>query len=84
MFILCYLIQIYTLVVIARLVLGWFTIPAGGGLASAYQVIFTVTEPVLAPVRSVVRPVQIGSMALDLSAMIVLLGLMLVSSFVCR
>jgi YggT family protein len=37
------------------------------------SVLFTITEPVLAPVRSLLPPVRIGGMGLDLSFMVVVL-----------
>jgi YggT family protein len=38
-------------------------------------VLRTLTEPVLAPVRRVIKPVRFGGGAIDLSALVVLLAI---------
>ena len=81
---LCLVIQIYTLVLFARLLLSWFPIPSQGLVASVNRGLWAATEPVLAPIRAVVRPVQVGAMAIDLSPLLLLLGLFLLSSLICR
>ena len=81
---LCLVIQIYTLVLFARLLLSWFPIPADGALASVNRGLWAATEPVLAPIRAVVRPVQVGAMAIDLSPLLLLVALFLLSSLACR
>lgn len=81
---LCLAIQLYTLVLFARLLLSWFPIPPDGALATVNRGLWAATEPVLAPIRSLVRPVQVGAMAVDLSPLLLLLGLFLLSSVLCR
>ena len=51
------LIEIYLLLLIARALLSWFQDSGGEGLRAVNQVLAVVTEPVLKPVRSVIRPV---------------------------
>jgi len=70
--IICWALQVYFLILLARIVLSWF--PAtGGALDGVQRVLFKVTEPVLGPIRSVLPPVRIGAMGLDLSPMIVII-----------
>jgi YggT family protein len=83
MAIICLLLQLFTLVLFARMLLSWFPMPADGFLGSVDRALFAVTEPVLAPVRSVVPPVRTGAMAFDLSPIIVFVGIILVSAWVC-
>ncbi len=45
-----------------------------------YDALSKIIEPVLRPIRSVVPPVQIGGAALDLSPLILILGLSLLAS----
>ena len=63
------LLLIFQIVLIARLVVDWVGVLAGGPepgwRRGARRVTHTVTEPVLAPVRRVLRPVRIGSVGLD-------------------
>ena len=57
----------------ARAILSW--IPnKSGGLASLDQFVFTVTEPVLAPVRRVIPPVG----GFDISFLVVIFAIMIV------
>jgi YggT family protein len=65
-------LQLFLLALLARIVLSWFP-STGGALDGVQRVLFRVTEPVLAPIRSVLPPVRIGAMGLDLSPMIVII-----------
>ncbi len=46
-----------------------------------YDALSKIIEPVLRPIRAVVPPVRMGGTALDLSPLILILGLSLLSSF---
>ncbi len=83
MAIICLLLQLFTLVLFARMVLSWFPVPGDGAMGSINRALLTVTEPVLAPVRSVVPPVRTGAMAFDLSPIIVFVAIIVVSAWVC-
>lgn len=61
---------LFELVLVARLVLDWVGVLAGGGSSrtlAARRFVHRVTEPVIAPVRRVLRPVRIGSVSIDLA-----------------
>jgi YggT family protein len=73
-------LQVYSVVVIARLILSWFDIAATGTLATIYGWIYAATEPPLRAIRSVVPPVRMGAGALDLSPIILLAGLWLLGA----
>ena len=79
----CLLLQLFTLVLFARMILSWFPMPSEGILASINRVLFAVTEPVLSPVRSLIPPVRTGAMAFDLSPIIVFVGIILISGWIC-
>ena len=49
----------------------------------APRVLKAMTEPLLGPLRAMVPPVRIGGMGLDLSPIILLVGLMLLANIVC-
>jgi YggT family protein len=83
MAIICLLLQLFTLVLFARMILSWFPVPGDGALGQINRALFAVTEPVLAPVRSVVPPVRTGAMAFDLSPIIVFVAIIVVSAWVC-
>lgn len=54
--ILCPLVQLYLFALIARIILSWFPITPGGALAGIFSFLYTVTEPVLGPVRNLLPP----------------------------
>ena len=80
---LCRLLQAYFLVLIGRVVLSWFPITPGSGMASAFSIIYAITEPVLGPIRRVMPPIGMGGMGLDLSPIIVFMGVILLQGVVC-
>ena len=52
------------------------------GLGSARRVIYRFTEPVLAPVRRVVRPVRLGGVLFDLSVTLVFIAVVVLRQLV--
>lgn len=69
---LCRLLDLYVLCVFARIILSWFPLSPGGLMAQVFSVLYTITEPVLGPIRRVIPP--IGGFGLDLSPLIVIFG----------
>jgi len=67
----------------ARVILSWFPIAPGTGMASVFSVLYAITEPVLGPIRRVIPPMGMGGMGLDLSPLIVFFGLAILRSAVC-
>jgi YggT family protein len=82
--IICLILQFWLLAVFIRIVLSWFPATQGGMLATVSNVLRTVTDPVLEPVRRMLPPVRMGSMGLDLSPTVVLLGGYLILGIICR
>ena len=52
-------------------------------MVSLQRFLFAVTEPVLAPLRAILPPVRIGGMALDLSPMVLILGIIVLHRRSC-
>ncbi|MEN9286609.1 MAG: hypothetical protein RLZ29_1430 [Actinomycetota bacterium] len=71
------LIGLYTLVIFVRIILSWFPINPSGPLGQVARVLFQVTEPVLGPARRIIP--SIGP--IDISPIIVVVGLGFVQSF---
>ena len=72
------LAEAYLVLVFVRVILSWFPISPGTWQASIYNVVYSITEPVLGPIRRVMPGVGFGGMGLDLSPIIVLLGLQII------
>ena len=74
MIIVCIAIQLYMLVIFVRIIMSWFLPTPGTTYARIYDVFYRLTEPVLAPIRSMLPPIRMGVAALDLSPILVILG----------
>lgn len=79
----CTLLRVYILVIIARMILSWFPIAPGTLMASVASFLYNVTEPLLGPLRRAIPPVRLGAMGLDLSPLIVIIGLQILAGIIC-
>ena len=68
----CLIGQLYYFALFARIILSWFPLQPDGAGAQAFSLLYTVTEPVLGPVRRMLPQMGMGGMALDLSPLIVI------------
>ena len=82
--ILATLVQIYSLVIIARMIMSWIPVEPGSAWEPLYNFVHAITEPPLAVIRSVVPPLRMGPGALDLSPLLLLLALQLLSAVLFR
>ncbi|MFL6204654.1 MAG: YggT family protein [Acidimicrobiales bacterium] len=76
----CFLLNLYWLVILARMIMSWVRITPGTPVASVYSVIFSITEPVLGPLRRLIPPVRMGMAAIDVSPIIVIVVIILICS----
>jgi len=82
---LCAIAYLYLIALFGRIILSWFPIEPGTLLASVFSFLFSITEPVLGPLRRAIPPVRMGGMGLDLSPIIVIFALqLLVIPLLCR
>jgi YggT family protein len=87
--VLYYVLALYLLLLIGRLIIdvlqsysrSW---TPSGGLAKLAEVIFTVTDPPLRFLRRYIRPLRLGSVALDLSYTLLFLVIIVLLSVVGR
>ena len=68
--ILCFLINAYLIALFARIILSWFPLQPGGPMAQVFSVTYTLTEPVLGPLRRTIPSIGM----FDLSPLIVIIG----------
>ena len=81
MTIICAILGIYRLVLIARAITSFFPVTPGTSFAQIVEVLFKVTEPVLAPMRKIIPPIGM----FDISFLVVFLGLQFLSVAIgCR
>ena len=86
---LVWLINIYIMVLIGRLIIDWIQVFARdwrprGVLAVICEAIFTVTDPPLRALRKVIPPIRLGSVALDLSFIVLIIGLSLLVNLLAQ
>jgi YggT family protein len=74
------LIYLFLLTLFARFVMSWVLAygrrwQPGRGAAAALESVWTVTDPPLKALRRVIPPLRIGSVSIDLAAMVLLVML---------
>lgn len=83
MSVVCVVLQAYWIVVVARIIMEWIPVSYDHPVARIRSSLRTVTEPLLAPLRAMLPPVRMGGMGLDLSPIILLVGLSLLTGVIC-
>ena len=76
---LCSLIDVYYIILLARVILSWFPLQPGTAMASIGSIIFQLTEPVMGPVRRLIPTVGM----IDISPIVVFFGLRILQSAIC-
>jgi YggT family protein len=69
--VLCQLLNIYFIILFARIILSWFPLQPGTAMASIASIIYQLTEPVMGPVRRIIPTVGM----IDISPIVVFFGL---------
>jgi YggT family protein len=77
--IVCALLQLYLVVLFARIIVSWFPVTPGTGFAQVVDVLRRLTDPILQPVRRIIPPVGM----FDLSTLVVLLVFQVVVAKIC-
>lgn len=80
--VLCWLLQLYMLVLLAHVVFSWVPRPPEP-LLPVVAGVRALTEPILSPLRRVIPPVRMGGAALDLSILIVFFALIILQGAIC-
>jgi YggT family protein len=79
---------LFLLLLIARALLDWVGVlsarsaGSGEGVLKAREVTYRLTEPVIAPVRRVLKPVNLGGVQLDLAFTVVFIATLILRSVV--
>jgi YggT family protein len=74
-------------ILLARFIIDWVQVLARswrprGAVAVLCEAIYTVTDPPLRAIRSVIPPIRMGGALLDLSPMVLLLGIWIIQRVV--
>lgn len=79
----CSLMTIYSLAVLAWVILSWVRVPSDHPVGRISVFLDRIIYPVILPIRRVVPPLRLGGGALDLSPIVLLLGLALIQRLIC-
>jgi YggT family protein len=85
--IICTLLQIAFWGIIAWVILSYVVaygrLPYGHPVRRIYDALEKVMQPLLRPIRALIPSVRMGSVALDLSPIILILGISILRTIVC-
>jgi YggT family protein len=85
--IVCTLINLVVLAIVAWIVLSYVVVfgrvPWGHPVRKVYDGLSKAIDPVLRPIRALIPPIRMGGAALDLSPMILIFGVILISRLIC-
>jgi YggT family protein len=73
------LLVFYSYAIFARIILSWFPVNPGGAMAQIFSVLYSITEPVLGPVRRMMPRVGM----IDFSPIVVFFGISILSRALC-
>ena len=78
-----FLTWVAIVILLARFIIDWVQVLARswrpkGFVAALCEAIFTITDPPLRAIRGVIPPIRMGGAMLDLSPMVLLIGLYIV------
>lgn len=76
------LLQIYFYAVFAWVILSWIRVSSTHPLGRVQVFLDRIIYPVILPIRRVVPPIRIGGGALDLSPIILLVGIQILIGFI--
>lgn len=79
----CLLLAVYSLAVLLWVILSWVQVSSTHPLARVVVFLDRIIYPVILPLRRVIPPIRLGGGLLDLSPIILLIGLSLLRGFTC-
>jgi len=81
--VICFLLGLYALAVLAWVILSWIQVSGSHPLSRVTYFLDRIIHPVILPLRRVIPPVRLGGGALDLSPIVLLVGLSLLRNIIC-
>ena len=82
-----FVLLLVQVLLVVRVVLDWSGVLAGPAAYGSVRGrltkgVYAVTEPILAPVRRILPPLRVGSVAIDLAFIIVFFAIVLIRSLI--
>lgn len=79
----CWALLIYIAAFFARILLSWIRVSPSGMAATLGGFLYTVTDPLLKPLRRIIPPLRVGTVGLDFIPAIVVTLLIFIRRWVC-
>ena len=83
MTIVCSLLDLYVLAVFARIILEYFRVPVDHPVGQIRRFLGSIVDPLLRPLRQVIPGIPMGHARLDLSPIVLIIGLQIVKGIIC-
>lgn len=83
MIVVCYLILGYTWAILIWVILSWVRVSSVHPLGRVQVFLDRIIYPVILPMRRMIPPLRLGPAAIDLTPLILLFGLRLLSGWIC-
>ena len=80
----CALLQLYVFAIIGRVVLSWVAVPGHHPVGRIAAGLARVVDPPLRSISRALPAIPLGSVRLDLSPIVLLVGVTLVKGIICR
>lgn len=80
----CWLLTLFSLLVLAWVVLSWVRVPSTHPVGRIQVVLDRLIYPLILPLRRVLPPLRLGGAAVDLSPLVLLLGVQVIQRIICR
>ena len=81
--IICTLLLVYLWAIIARIVLGYFQVPYDHPVGQIRRLVGRIVDPAMEPLRRVLPPVPLGAVRLDLSPIVLIIGIQILMGIIC-
>lgn len=81
--IICLALRLYWFAILIWVILSWVRVPASHPLGRVTVFLDRIIYPVILPIRRIMPPLRLGGGALDLSPIVLLLGISLLRQFIC-
>ncbi len=81
--IVCTVLNVYALLILAWVILSWVQVSSVHPLGRVQVFLDRIIYPVILPLRRILPPLRLGGAMIDLSPLVLLLGLRLLQGIIC-
>ena len=74
----CQLLNLFVLVLFAWIVLSWIRVPYDHPIGKVHRFLDRIVMPVVLPLRRVIPPLNLGGISLDLSVLLIFIGISII------